>query len=146
MNNITLLTVLYDGHCDFCSRCMIWLQEQQQRIPLEFIPIHSASTKQRYPSLFNKDDADELIVISNQGEVYRKDKAFIMCLFALEEYVEWAFHFSKPAYRPFIRHGYQYLSHFRFSLSKLFSSYEKEDIIKRLNLSTPENNCQIRGK
>lgn len=142
MNDITCLTVLYDGDCGFCARCMIWLQEQQQRIPLEFIALRSDVVSSRYPALVKQGDTDELIVISNCGEVYRKDKAFIMCLFALEDYVEWAFHFSKPAYRPFVRHGYQYLSHFRFSLSALFSQYEKKDIIRRLQLSTPGHDCQ----
>jgi len=143
MKPITLLTVLYDGNCSFCGRCMVWLQDQEQRIPLEFVPLHSPLARQRYPSLTEKGNDDELIVINNLGQIYRKDKAFIMCLFALEQYQEWAFHFSKPVYRPFIRHGYQYLSHFRFSLSKLFSSNETTDIIRRLQHHTPEDTCQI---
>jgi len=146
MSTIRQLSVLYDNNCTFCARCMIWLQDQQQRIHLEFIPLHSGIAKQRYPSLLKDSTSEELIVITDTGDVYRKDKAFIMCLYALEQYVEWSFHFSKPIYRPLIRNAYEYLSHFRFSLSKLFSTYEKNDIIRKLKFAKPEGICNLRER
>ncbi len=137
-------TVLYDAHCAFCQRCRNWLEHQAQRIALDFIPYDSPLVATRFPQL----DANrhvELTVISNRGDVYYADKAFIMCLYALHEYHLWSEKLSSPIFRPLVRNAYEYLSRHRFRLSKLFK-LENQHVLAQLQQHAPTEYCPVNPK
>ena len=113
------LTVLYDARCGFCSSCRIWLEEQRQLVPLEFVSAGSQEASRRFPSLAAGAEPEELIVVSDEGDVYRGADAWILCLWALDEYREWSFRLAHPALRPMARRAFEWVSHRRRSLSRL---------------------------
>lgn len=111
------LTVLYDASCGFCVRCCDWLRRQPQLVPLVFVPARSVEARSLFPEL-RPGEADELVVVNAGGGVYRGERAFIMCLYALREYRAWSYRFAEPALRPLARRAFDWLSHNRKDLSR----------------------------
>ena len=81
------LYVIYGLHCGLCSSAKRWLMRQPTLIELNFVPSGSApcSAALSWPEP-RRAPPEELIVVSDQGAVYRDDSAWIMRLFTLEAY------------------------------------------------------------
>ena len=112
------LTVLYDPGCRFCRFCREWLEKQPAYLDLEFLPMPSEAVVLRFPLLEHDRDRDELVVISDEGGVYRGDRAWIMCLYALKEYREWALRLTGPRLRPLARYLFRMISSNRTGISR----------------------------
>ncbi|WP_165225008.1 DCC1-like thiol-disulfide oxidoreductase family protein [Aquisphaera insulae] len=113
------LFVLYDSRCGLCSWARRWLASQPAIIPLTFIPAGSPLAARLFPGLTPPDeDPDELVVVSDDGAVYREGSAWIMCLFALEDYREWSNRLAHPLLLPLARQGFALLSRRRASVSR----------------------------
>lgn len=78
------LTVLFDDTCAFCVRCQAWLGRQRQLVPLELLARGSAEAHLRYGALGEL--SDQLVVVSDAGDVWVGPDAFTMCLWALAEH------------------------------------------------------------
>lgn len=119
------LTVLYDASCGFCLRCCDWLRRQPQLVPLVFVPARSVEARSLFPGL-RAGEADELVVVNAGGGVYRGERAFIMCLYALVEYRAWSYRFAEPALRPLARRAFEWLSHNHKDLSRMLALSAQE--------------------
>ncbi len=117
------LTVLFDAQCAMCRRCREWLGRQPAYLKLEFLPSSSSEVERRFPGLTRTDQPEELVVISDEGGVYRGPVAFIMCLYALKEYRELSLWLSKPAMLPMARGAFVQLSKNRGILSHFLVSW-----------------------
>lgn len=104
------LFVLYDAECGFCSACRRWLERQPAYVALEFLPAQSTELARRFPGFEAKDAPEELVVISDEGGVYLGARAWIMCLYALEEYRGWSVRLAQPALLPLARAAFALLS------------------------------------
>src|SRR5712691_2260630 len=111
------LTVLYDAWCGFCVSCRRWLEAQPAYFPLEFLPSGSAAAAEAFPDLANDESPAELVAVGSDGAVYRDAQAWIMCLYALREYREWAQFLSRPALLPLARQAFEMLSRNRKEIS-----------------------------
>jgi len=120
MLEIGEITVLYDSECAFCCRSRSWILAQVHRINIYFIPINSEQVKSKFPEL-SANHLNELVVIADNGKVYYKEKAFVMCLYSLSEYYEWSFKLAEPVFLPLVRNAYLLLSNYRniFSPTKV---------------------------
>lgn len=86
------LTVLYDSTCALCVRCKEWMAGQSAYVELEFMAAGSEEAAARFgavPWL-----GAELVVVSDRGEVWAGPAAFLVALWALEEYREWSYRLS----------------------------------------------------
>ena len=72
------------------------------------------------------------MVVSDEGAVYRNDSAWIMCLFALEEYRDWANRLAHPLLRPFARQAFALLSRERSRISRWLSLASEVEIAETL--------------
>src|SRR5688572_30039373 len=97
------LTVLYDAECGFCVRCRWWLLNQPRFVDMEFLPAGGPDARRRYPELTTSGAVEELIVVDDEGGVYRGAHAWLMCLWALMEYREWSGWLASPALLPLAR-------------------------------------------
>jgi len=113
------LTIIYDDQCGFCCRCRDWLEKQPQLVQLEFIPGNSESVQKRFPNSEIQGSGEEFLVVSDDGGLYRGVNAYIMCLYALENYREWSFQLSHPSLLPLARQFFWMISKRRLSLSKI---------------------------
>ncbi len=113
------LTILYDPMCAFCCRCRDWLLGRPKYIELEFLPRGSSDATKRYPSLRTEGGSDVLVVVTDEGGVYRGSDAYIMCLYALVDYRELAIDLAHGVFRPLADRGFSWLSRNRTMLSQI---------------------------
>lgn len=95
---IRSLLVLYDERCALCVRCRDWLVRQPSYVPLGFMPCGSPEAHERYgavPWL-----GEELVVVSDEGDVWIGPSAFLLALWSLVEWREWSFRLSGPELAP----------------------------------------------
>ncbi|NUP06482.1 MAG: DUF393 domain-containing protein [Polyangiaceae bacterium] len=102
------LTVLYDDRCALCVRCRDMLATSETFLPLELLPTSSNEARHRYgavPWL-----GEELVVASDEGDIWVGPAAFLMCLWAMRETREWAYRLSTPALAPLAERVFAALS------------------------------------
>ena len=126
-NQTAGLTVLYDPSCPLCLRCRQWLAQQPKYLPMRFVAQGTADAGRRFPQLDvgTPDRVEDLIVVSDDGKVYRNTRAWIMCFYALREYRPLAFRLSHPALMPLTRRAYQAIANNRMWLSRWFGKSDR---------------------
>ena len=132
------LYVLYDAECGLCTWARRWLMRQPALIDLSFIPAGSALAQRLFPGLSRPGELpEELVVVSDEGGVYREGSAWIMCLFALDEYRDWANRLAHPLLRPLARQAFALLSRERSRISRwlsLASDVEIAETMRQVNV------------
>lgn len=113
------LTILYDAGCGFCCECKAWLESRDQTIPLEFLPLDSRGAARRYGELQKLRPGEQMLAISDAGEVWQGDAAWVMCLYALRDYRSLAAKLAHPLFRPLVKQAYRLVSSNRHHLSDL---------------------------
>lgn len=113
------LTVLYDPTCGLCRRAHEWLAQQRKLVELVFVPCKSPEARQRFPLLDHDLTARDLTVIGEQGAVYMGPKAWLMVLWSLVQYREWAYRLSTPELLPTTRRVVSVISQNRYQISRL---------------------------
>jgi predicted DCC family thiol-disulfide oxidoreductase YuxK len=127
------LYVLYDAQCGLCSWVRRWIIQQPAFLPLSFIPAGSETALRLFPGLSRPDEPpQELVVVTDEGAVYRNGNAWIMCLYALEEYREWADRLAHPLLRPLAREGFAMLSRQRSRISRWLKLASEVEIAETL--------------
>ncbi len=111
------LYVLYDGRCGLCRWVKSWAKDQAAFVPLVFVPAESPEAERLVPGSSQSDSLEELVVVSDEGHLYRGDSAWIMCFYALEEFREWSCRLASPALRPLARKAFALLSKHRVQVS-----------------------------
>jgi len=113
--------------------------KQPALIELRFIPAGSALADRLFPGLSRSGEPpEELVVVSDQGGVYREGSAWIMCLFALEAYRDWANRLAHPLLRPLARQAFALLSRQRSRISRWLSLASEVEIAQTLSqISVP---------
>ena len=79
-----------------------------------------------FPGLDQITGTNDLAVVSDAGEVYLNNHAWIMCLYALEEYRDWALRLASPLLLPFARTAWEALSKNRGAISNWLGASEHE--------------------
>src|SRR5260370_3746154 len=118
------LFVLYDADCGLCRRLASWLATEPALIPLLPLAAQSAEAARLFPG---HAPGAELAVVSDQGAVWLGDHAWIMCLYALRNYRDWARKLSHPLLLPLAPHAYPALSTHPSTLSRFMGARELAD-------------------
>ena len=126
------LYVLYDARCGLCRWARQWLDGCEKLVELEFLAAESETARRLFPTLTTSKIPEELVVVSDQGGVYRGGHAWIMCLYALEDYREWSIRLATPALLPLARQGFAMLSKQRGKLSRWLGLASENEIVKAL--------------
>ena len=116
------LYVLYDPQCELCCRLKDWLLAQRTWIGLALVAQGSEKAKRLFPELESIAGKEDLAVISDEGAVYLNDRAWIMALYALVEYRDWAARLTHPLLMPFARQAFAALSRNRHMISGWLSN------------------------
>lgn len=120
------LYVLYDERCALCKQLKQWLLVQRSWVGLSMIPAGSPRAKAMFPGLEKIAGSNDLVVVSDLGEVYLNNHAWIMCLYALEEYRDWALRLASPLLLPLARQAFDRLSKNRRSISRWIGADERQ--------------------
>jgi predicted DCC family thiol-disulfide oxidoreductase YuxK len=126
------LSVLYDDQCGMCSHLRRWLEKQPTFIPLRLVPLHSPAVAAHFPGIDRFEPGEKLVVVADNGRVWRGDGAWITLLWALPSGREIALKLSSPALRPLARKVVTAVSNNRLKLSRWLrlnpDSLEEEDL------------------
>ncbi len=134
------LVILYDSRCGVCTWLKGWLREQRAYFPLYLVAMQSEEARSRFPQQLLK--GDDLSVVSDSGEVWIGDRAWIVCLWALRDYRSWAMRLSSPRLLPFARQAFVELSHHRLALSRMLGLRSEEDM-RRYFGDVPIPTCEV---
>jgi predicted DCC family thiol-disulfide oxidoreductase YuxK len=129
------LYVLYDQRCGLCSWARRWAQRQRAYLDLTFIPSGSERACRMFPELTRPGEPLDLIVVGDEGDVYRDSDAWIMCLYALENYRELSFRLARPLLRPLARQAFALVSKQRPRISRWLNLASDEEVADALSLS-----------
>jgi predicted DCC family thiol-disulfide oxidoreductase YuxK len=97
------LTVYYDARCGLCCATRDWIAREPKLVKVECLPAAEPGA--------------ELTVIADTGEIWEGDASWIMVLWALRDYRQWAIRLSRPSMLPIARATFAKLSQYRGALS-----------------------------
>lgn len=137
------LYVLYDPKCELCERLKDWLLIQRTWLGLSLVPAGSEKARQMFPDLEKMITSNDLAVISDEGEVFLNHSAWIMALYALEEYREWACRLAHPVLAPFARQAFEMISKNRYAISRWLSNDRPEEEIAGELKKVPLAPCAV---
>jgi predicted DCC family thiol-disulfide oxidoreductase YuxK len=123
------LYLLFDARCGLCTEIGGWLAGQPAFVELKVLSSDSEEARRKFPSL----PPGELSIISDSGEVWLGNNAFLVCLWALRGYRSWAYRLSTPLLRPMARQAFAEISHNRHAISKLLGLKSESDLRKHLS-------------
>jgi predicted DCC family thiol-disulfide oxidoreductase YuxK len=126
------LYVLYDPRCELCLRLKDWLLLQRSWLGLCMIPAGSEEAKRMFPELEQIASANDLAVITDEGQVYLNNNAWIMALYALHDYRDWAYRLAHPLLLPLARQAFATISRNRYALSHWLMARVPEQIADEL--------------
>jgi predicted DCC family thiol-disulfide oxidoreductase YuxK len=121
---LTRLFVIYDAGCGLCTRVKDWMGRQASLLDLEFVASASADARARFPQL----PAGELAAVGNNGDVWLGNRAWIVCLWALRDYREWAFRLSSPLLTLLAREAFTVISGNRAALSRMLQLRSQREL------------------
>ena len=126
------LYVLYDPKCEICRRLKDWILVQRSWIGIAVLEAGSEKARRLFPELEQIATKDDLAVISDEGAVYLNNHAWIMVLYAMVEYRDWAARLTHPLLAPLARQAFVALSKNRHRLSSWLSTEDPEAIANEL--------------
>jgi predicted DCC family thiol-disulfide oxidoreductase YuxK len=126
------LYVLYDPKCELCRRLKDWILVQRSWIGIAVLEAGSEKARRLFPELEQIATSDDLAVISDEGAVYLNNHAWIMVLYAMVDYRDWAARLTHPLLAPLARQAFAALSRNRHRISTLLSNNDPEAIAGEL--------------
>lgn len=101
---MTRLRLYYDARCGLCTALVAWLGKQRQLVPIDCSPKPPGQT--------------DLAVLSDSGDVWTGDSAWLIVLWALDDYRDWSYRLARPELLPLARQAFATLSKNRATLSE----------------------------
>lgn len=88
-------------------------------VPLKFVAYDSRQAGEMFPGIEEFRPGEEILVLSDEGGIYRGGDAWIMCLWATVRFREWSLRMARPGLRGLAARIGQYVSRYRCSFSTL---------------------------
>jgi predicted DCC family thiol-disulfide oxidoreductase YuxK len=129
MRAIKTLCIVYDAECGLCTGIREWLLSQELLVRLKFIASGSEKARKWMPGLA----PGELAVVADTGDVWIGNSAWIVCMWALRDYRDWALRFSNPLLLSLAREAFAAVSRNRGAISELLHLQSDADIERRLH-------------
>jgi predicted DCC family thiol-disulfide oxidoreductase YuxK len=138
MPPISSFTILYDADCGLCTSTKDWIRQQVPLVGLQFVATGSPEARKRFPQL----RVGEVAVVSNTGQVWLGDHAWIVCLWALRDYRDLAFRLTSPLLSLLAREAFAVVSKNRLALSSMLRLRNEREIEQQLRKVVVPR-CQI---
>ena len=125
-NVIKRIEVYYDGRCGMCCSFHEWINRQPRAYSIEFIPYQAARAEQIFPGVGRLDPAREMIVRTDENEIFRGAEAWVLCLYSCSNHQTAAQRLAGPTLLPIAIHSCRLLAANRHRSVK-FSSGKKTE-------------------
>lgn len=139
------LYVLYDEDCGFCRRVQRWLIEQRQYVTLIPLARQSIAARQMFAPVIDSAGDDEMVVVSDTGQVWRGTHAYLVCMWALRRTRKWSYRLARPSLRPLVRGAFATLARNRLALSKLLGVSNDRALADELRRREPPRCTAVSG-
>ncbi len=126
------LTVFYDARCGLCDAFRRWLEREPRFVAVRFVPFDSAEARVIFPAITDWRPESEVLVLGDDGGIYRGHAAWIVCLWATRRYREWSVRLATPALRPFAGRFCRLVSENRLAISRALRLKPDEAVRKVL--------------
>lgn len=136
------LYVLYDASCGLCSHLVQWMSEQSTYCQVQFVAAGSDQARRLFPQFVSPPRPEELVVIGDDGGVYRGEGAYLILLYAMDAYRPLAVRLSGSAFRPMARKIFGMLSTNRLRLSELLGLQSDDALARAVADRGPEAKVQ----
>lgn len=121
------IDVFYDGRCGMCCTFSEWLNQQERAYAVRCLPYQAADAEEVFPELDDLDPAREMVVRTDEGEIFRGAEGWVMCLYSCAQYRAVARKLARPYMLPVAKKACALLAKNRHALSKvLFRKKDKE--------------------
>lgn len=77
------MTVLYDANCPVCRQAWRWVETHRQLVQVRFIAAGSPHATRRFPGLDVGSTLDAVTVVTDDGAVFRGERAWFTVLWAV---------------------------------------------------------------
>ena len=114
------IEVFYDGRCGMCCSFHEWINRQPRAYEIGFVPYQSEVAEKIFPGIGTLDPAREMIVRTDEGEIFRGAEAWVLCLNSCENYQMAARKLAGPRVLPVAIHACRVLAANRHALSNVF--------------------------
>lgn len=133
------IEVFYDGRCGMCCSFHEWINRQPRAYEIDFIPYQAARAEKVFPGIGTLDPAREMIVRTNQGEIYRGAEAWVLCLYSCANHQNTAMKLATPGMLSVAIRACRVLAANRHSLSKVFFRRKDKEVRETLHqMQAPE--------
>ena len=120
-----------------CLACRRWIEKEPKYLAIDFVAYQSKRARTLCPELERFDPAGEIVVMADDGGIYRGGKGWIMCLDALKNYREWSLRLAQPGLLPVAKRVCHLVSTNRLTLSRFFRNGDLEEIKWELRRTPP---------
>ncbi len=127
------IEVFYDGRCGMCCSFHEWINRQPRAFRVDFIPYQAARAEQVFPGLGTLDPAREMVVRTNEGQVFRGAEAWVWCLHSCANHQAVARKLGGPSLLPVAIHACRVLAANRHGLSKIFFRSKDKQVREELH-------------
>lgn len=136
---ITKIEVFYDGRCGMCCSFHEWINRQPRAYRIDFIPYQSPDAEKVFPGIGTLDPAREMIVRTDDGNIYRGAEAWVLCLYSCTNHQVAAKKLASPGMLSVAIRACRVLAANRHSLSKVFFRRKDNAVRETLHqMQTPE--------
>ena len=135
------LYVLYDPGCALCVSIQRWLATEPAFVPIVPVAADSPWVAQNFPDIAARHLGEELVVVSDRGEAWWGDHAWLMCLYALQDFRAMALRLASPGLIRYSRAAFAYLSERRQLLSSLIGLRTESEIRSTLHETAISPRC-----
>lgn len=112
------LFVFYDCECGLCSATRDHLSRMVQAVPLVFVAYQDPEVQAVFPSLMLLNPDQRIIAMSDTGDIYEGDSAWITILWALRDYRRWAIRLARPRWRRHAKRIVETIAKNRYRISR----------------------------
>jgi predicted DCC family thiol-disulfide oxidoreductase YuxK len=119
------LTVIYDEQCALCRRCRHWLEHERVYLPVHFLAAGSAVARERYRDLPWL--GADLVVVTDTGDAWIGPAAFLVCLWATQDYRAWSYRMSGPTLAPLAERFFHLVSKQRGRIGRIVGDRDCPD-------------------
>ena len=140
-SRVQALAVFYDQDCGLCRACRRWLMSKDSYFPVEFLAYQSRRAREICPELDKLNPDKEIVVMTDNGQIYQGGSAWVMCLYALKKYRELSFKLAHPMLLPLAKKMCHVVSARRMSISSLICG-SRESLAKELINAESDHRCE----
>lgn len=139
------IEVFYDGRCGMCCTFHEWIARQERAYEIRFVPYQDERAEEIFPGIGTLDPAREMIVRTEEGEIYRGAEAWVFCLYSCVTYRKLARRLAGPGLLPVAKRACALLAANRHGLSKIFFRRKDREVREQLHEIPDPETCEDEG-